>query len=177
VADLVFHEGIPGHVWQGEYANRLPLVRSIISFNAYSEGWALYAQQLADELGAYDDDPVGRLGFLQGLAFRACRMVVDTGIHAKRWSRDKALNWFSETNGSGIAELAPEIDRYCSWPGQACGYKIGHSVIIAERERAKKELGPLYDLRDFNQAVVDGGNVPLNVLAKNVTRYIESKKA
>jgi uncharacterized protein (DUF885 family) len=177
VADLVFHEGIPGHVWQGEYANRLPLVRSIISFNAFSEGWALYAQQLADELGAYDDDPVGRLGFLQGLAFRACRMVVDTGIHAKRWSRDKALNWFAETNGSGIAELAPEIDRYCSWPGQACGYKIGHSVIIAERERAKKELGPLYDLRDFNQAVVDGGNVPLNVLTKNVTRYIESKKA
>jgi uncharacterized protein (DUF885 family) len=177
VADLVFHEGIPGHVWQGEYANRLPLVRSIISFNAYSEGWALYAQQLADELGAYDDDPVGRLGYLQGLSFRACRMVVDTGLHSMRWSRDKALNWFAETNGSGIAELAPEIDRYCSWPGQACGYKMGHSEIVAQRDRAKAELGPLYDLRDFNQAVVDGGNVPLNVLAKNVTRYIEGKKA
>jgi uncharacterized protein (DUF885 family) len=177
VADLVFHEGIPGHVWQGEYANRLPLVRSIIAFNAYSEGWALYAQQLADELGAYDDDPVGRLGYMQGLSFRACRMVVDTGLHSMRWSRDKALNWFAETNGSGIAELAPEIDRYCSWPGQACGYKMGHSEIVAQRDRAKAELGPLYDLRDFNQAVVDGGNVPLNVLAKNVTRYIEGKKA
>lgn len=176
VPDLVFHEGIPGHVWQGEYANRLPLIRSMLSFNAFSEGWALYAQQLADELGAYDDDPVGRLGYLQGLAFRACRMVVDTGIHAKRWSREQALNWFAEANGSGVAELKPEIDRYCSWPGQACGYKIGHIEIVAQRERAQKELGPLFDLRDFNQAVVDGGNVPLNVLADNVTRYIESKK-
>jgi uncharacterized protein (DUF885 family) len=176
VADLVFHEGIPGHVWQGEYANRLPLIRSILSFNAFSEGWALYAQQLADELGAYDDDPVGRLGYLQGLAFRACRMVVDTGIHAKQWSREKALNWFADTKGSGLAELAPEIDRYCSWPGQACGYKIGHTEINAQRDRAKAELGQRFDLRDFNQAVVDGGNVPLNVLADNVSRYIAGVK-
>ncbi|MET0587706.1 MAG: DUF885 domain-containing protein [Novosphingobium sp.] len=173
VPDLVFHEGIPGHVWQGEYANRLPLIRSILSFNAYSEGWALYAQQLADELGAYDDDPVGRLGYLQGLAFRACRMVVDTGLHAKRWGREQAINWFAEANGSGAAELGSEIDRYCSWPGQACGYKIGHIEINAQRDRAKAELATRFDLRDFNQAVVDGGNVPLNVLAKNVTRYIE----
>lgn len=177
VADLVFHEGIPGHVWQGEYANRLPLIRSILSFNAFSEGWALYAQQLADELGAYDDDPVGRLGYLQSLAFRACRMVVDTGIHAKRWGREQALNWFAEANGSGLAELGPEIDRYCSWPGQACGYKIGHIEINAQRDRAKAELGPRFDLRDFNQAVVDGGNVPLNVLADNVSRYIAGAAA
>ena len=176
VPDLVFHEGIPGHVWQGEYANRLPLIRSILSFNAFSEGWALYAQQLADELGAYDDDPVGRLGYLQGLAFRACRMVVDTGIHAKRWGREQALNWFAEANGSGVAELGPEIDRYCSWPGQACGYKIGHTEINAQRDRAKADLGARFDLRDFNQAVVDGGNVPLNVLAGNVSRYIAGVK-
>lgn len=177
VPDLVFHEGIPGHVWQGEYANRLPLIRSILSFNAYSEGWALYAQQLADELGAYDDDPVGRLGYLQGLAFRACRMVVDTGLHAKRWGREQAINWFAEANGSGVAELSSEIDRYCSWPGQACGYKIGHIEINAQRDRAKTELATRFDLRDFNQAVVDGGNVPLNVLAKNVTRYVEGVNA
>ena len=177
VPDLVFHEGIPGHVWQGEYANRLPLIRSILSFNAYSEGWALYAQQLADELGAYDDDPVGRLGYLQGLAFRACRMVVDTGLHAKRWGREQAITWFAEANGSGEAELGSEIDRYCSWPGQACGYKIGHIEINAQRDRAKADLATRFDLRDFNQAVVDGGNVPLNVLAKNVTRYIDGVKA
>jgi len=176
VADLVFHEGIPGHVWQGEYANRLPLIRSMLNFNAFSEGWALYAQQLADELGAYENDPVGQLGYLQALAFRACRLVVDTGIHAKRWSREQALNWFAETNGSGIAELGPEIDRYCSWPGQACGYKIGHIEINAQRDQAKSGLGSRFDLRDFNQAVVNGGNVPLNVLANNVSRYIQGLK-
>ena len=172
VPDLVFHEGIPGHVWQGEYSNRLPLIRSLLAFNAYSEGWALYAQQLADELGAYDDDPVGRLGYLQGISFRCCRLVVDTGIHAMGWSRDKALQWFHEANGSGLAELAPEIDRYCSWPGQACGYKMGHTEINRQRDRAKAALSGKYDLRDFDQAVVDGGNVPLDVLALNVDRYI-----
>ncbi|MFM5908696.1 MAG: DUF885 domain-containing protein [Novosphingobium sp.] len=172
VSDLVFHEGIPGHVWQGEYSNRLPLIRSLLAFNAYSEGWALYAQQLADELGAYDDDPVGRLGYLQGISFRCCRLVVDTGIHAMGWSREKALSWFAEANGSGLAELAPEIDRYCSWPGQACGYKMGHTEINRQRDRAKAALGGHYDLRDFDQAVVDGGNVPLDVLAGNVDRYI-----
>jgi uncharacterized protein (DUF885 family) len=172
VADLTFHEGIPGHVWQGEYANRLPLIRSILAFNAYSEGWALYAQQLGDELGAYDDDPVGRLGYLQGLSFRACRMVVDTGLHSKQWTRQRAVEWFMQANGSGLAEISSEIDRYCSWPGQACGYKMGHSEINSQRQRAKTSLGSAYDLRDFDQAVVGGGNVPLDVLAENVSRYI-----
>lgn len=174
VATLGFHEGIPGHVWQGEYAIRLPLIRSLLSFNAYSEGWALYAEQLGDELGAYEGDPVGQLGYLQSLAFRACRMVVDTGLHARRWTREQALDWFATTNGSGRAELAPEIDRYCSWPGQACGYKLGHSEILAQRDSARGALGPKFDLRDFNQAVVDGGNVPLDVLAGNVSRYVET---
>ena len=172
---LAFHEGIPGHVWQGEYANQLPLIRSILAFNAYSEGWALYAETLGDELGAYEGDPVGQLGYLQSIAFRACRMVVDTGLHAKRWSRDKAITWFSETNGSGLAEVTPEVDRYCSWPGQACGYKMGHSEILAQRERAKTALGAAYDLRDFDDAVVTGGNVPLDVLGENVSRYIAAK--
>ena len=127
VATLGFHEGIPGHVWQGEYANQLPLIRSVLSFNAYSEGWALYAETLGDELGAYEGDEVGRLGYLQSLSFRACRMVVDTGLHAKRWTRDQAIDWFATTNGSGRSEVASEVDRDCSWPGQACGYKMGHS--------------------------------------------------
>jgi uncharacterized protein (DUF885 family) len=175
VPTLGFHEGIPGHVWQGEYALRLPLIRSILSFNAYSEGWALYAEQLGDELGAYEGDPVGQLGYLQSLAFRACRMVVDTGLHARGWSREQAIVWFMENNGSGRAEVAAEIDRYCSWPGQACGYKMGHSEILRQRERARTALGRRYDLRDFNQAVVDGGNVPLDVLAQNVGRYVAGK--
>jgi uncharacterized protein (DUF885 family) len=169
---LAFHEGIPGHVWQGEYANRLPLIRTLLAFNAYSEGWALYAETLGDELGAYDGDPVGQLGYLQSIAFRACRMVVDTGLHAKRWTREQAIHWFSSTNGSGLAEVTPEVDRYCSWPGQACGYKMGHSEILAQRERAKAALGGKFDLRDFDDAVVLGGNVPLDVLGDNVSRYI-----
>lgn len=174
VPTLGFHEGIPGHVWQGEYANRLPLIRSLLSFNAYSEGWALYAEQLGDELGAYADDKVGQLGYLQSLAFRACRMVVDTGLHAQGWSREQAIAWFIETNGSGRPEVTAEVDRYCSWPGQACGYKMGHSEIVRQRARAQQALGARYDLRDFDQAVVDGGNVPLDVLAENVGRYIAS---
>ena len=173
LATLAFHEGIPGHVWQGEYANRLPLIRSILAFNAYSEGWALYGETLGDELGAYDGDPVGQLGYLQSIAFRACRMVVDTGLHAKRWTREQAVEWFSSTNGSSVTEVAPEVDRYCSWPGQACGYKMGHNEILAQRERAKAALGPKYDLRDFNDAVVTGGNVPLDVLGQNVAAYID----
>ncbi len=172
---LAFHEGIPGHVWQGEYANQLPLIRSILAFNAYSEGWALYAETLGDELGAYEGDPVGQLGYLQSIAFRACRLVVDTGLHAKRWTRDQAIAWFAATNGSGLAEVTPEVDRYCSWPGQACGYKIGHSEILAQRERAKAMLGTAYDLRDFDDAVLTGGNVPLDVLGDNVSRYINEK--
>lgn len=174
---LAFHEGIPGHVWQGEYANRLPLIRTLLAFNAYSEGWALYGETLGDELGAYDGDPVGQLGYLQSIAFRACRMVVDTGLHAKQWSREQAIEWFSTTNGSSLAEIAPEVDRYCSWPGQACGYKMGHTEILRQRSRAQAALAARYDLRDFNDAVVGGGNVPLDVLAGQVDRYIEAARA
>ena len=148
-----------------------------MAFNAYSEGWALYAETLGDELGAYEGDPVGQLGYLQSIAFRACRLVVDTGLHAKRWTRDQAINWFATTNGSGLSEVTPEVDRYCSWPGQACGYKIGHSEILAQRERAKAVLGTRYDLRDFDDAVVTGGNVPLDVLGDNVSRYIAGRSA
>jgi uncharacterized protein (DUF885 family) len=177
LADLAYHETIPGHVWEGEYSNRLPLIRSILAFNAFSEGWALYAEQLADELGAYDDFEVGRLGYLQSLAFRACRMVVDTGLHSKRWTRQQAVDFFVQRNGSKPEEVASEVDRYCSWPGQACGYKVGHSEIVRQRALAQAQLGSSYDLRKFNDAVVTGGNAPLDVLAKNVARYIASTQA
>ena len=174
LADLTYHEAIPGHVWEGEYSNRLPLIRSVLAFNPFSEGWALYGEQLADELGAYDEFVVGRLGYLQSLAFRACRMVVDTGLHAKGWSRAQAVNFFVERNGSKPAEVESEVDRYCSWPGQATGYKLGHSRIVDQRTRAETTMGAAYDFKAFNDAVVLGGNVPMDVLEKNVGRYIAS---
>jgi uncharacterized protein (DUF885 family) len=175
--DLAAHEAIPGHVWQGEYANKLPLIRTLLSFNAYSEGWALYAEQLVDELGVYDDFPVGRLGYLQSIAFRCCRLVVDSGLHAKRWTRQQGVDFFVQRNGSNPLEVGSEVDRYCSWPGQACGYKVGHSTINRLRDKAKAELGPKYDLRAFDDAVVLGGNVPMAVLAQNIDDYIKRAKA
>jgi len=177
IGDLVYHEGIPGHVWQGNYAQQLPLIRTVLAFNAYSEGWALYAEQLADELGAYDDDPAGRIGYLSGLAWRAVRLIIDTGIHAKGWSREQGRAAFIDATGLPVATAASEVDRYCSWPGQACGYKVGQNEINRLRDRARQVLGTRYDLRDFDQTVVEGGNVPLDVLAGNVERYIASLRS
>ncbi len=173
---LTYHESLPGHVWQGEYTFKLPLVRSLLAFNAYSEGWALYAEQLADELGVYDEDPFGRLGYLQSIAFRACRLVVDTGLHAKRWTRQQAIDWFASTNGSTVDEVAGEVDRYCAWPGQACGYKVGHSEINRLRTRAQKALGRKFDFRKFNDAVVTGGGVPMLTLGRSIDRFIAENK-
>ena len=173
---LTYHESIPGHVWQGEYTFKLPLCRSLLAFNAYSEGWALYAEQLADELGVYDDDPFGRLGYLQSIAFRACRRVVDTGLHVKRWTRRQAIDWFASTNGSPVDEVTGEVDRYCAWPGQACGYKVGHSEINRLRARARKALGSKYDFRKFNDAVVTGGGVPMVTLGRIIDRFIATQR-
>ena len=161
---LAYHEAVPGHVWQGEYAFRLPLIRSLLAFSAYQEGWALYAEQLAVELGMYDAEPVNQLGFLQSMAFRACRLVVDTGLHAKRWTRAQAIAWMADANGQDPGEVASEVDRYCSWPGQACAYKVGHSEILRLRETAKGRL----DLKAFDDRVVGAGPVPMTVLARIV---------
>ena len=173
---LCYHEGIPGHIWQGEYTYKLPLIRSLLAFNAYSEGWALYAEQLGDELGVYDGDPAGRLGYLQSIAYRCCRLVVDTGLHAKRWTRDQAIHWFATTNGSTVEDVQAEVDRYCAWPGQACGYKVGHGEIVRLRDMAKAALGDRFDFRLFNDAVVRGGGVPMTVLAKNVDAWVAERK-
>jgi uncharacterized protein (DUF885 family) len=175
--DLAAHEAIPGHIWQGEFANRMPLIRTLLAFNAYTEGWALCAEQLVDELGLYDDFPVGRLGYLQSIAFRCCRLVVDTGLHTKRWTRQQAVDFFVNVNGSNPLEVDSEVDRYCAWPGQACGYEVGHSTIDRLRQKAKRALGPRFDLRIFDDAVLLGGNVPMDVLAKNVDEYIARSKA
>lgn len=165
---LTYHEGLPGHIWQGEYSYRLPLIRALLAFNAYSEGWALYAEQLGDELGAYDGDPLGRLGYLQSIAFRACRLVVDTGLHHLRWTREYAIRWMAETNGEAPEQVRGEVDRYCVWPGQACGYKVGHSEIMRLREAARTRPG--FDVRRFNDALVTSGNVPLSLLPGVVAR-------
>ena len=175
--DLTYHEAIPGHVWQGEYTFKQPLIRSLLAFNAYSEGWALYAQQIADEMGVYDDFPVGRLGYLQSLAFRACRLVVDTGLHAKRWTRQQANEWFVTNNGSNPEEVRGEVDRYCAWPGQACGYKVGHSAINRLRANAKTQLGDKFNYKRFNDAVVLGGAVPMSVLGNVIDDYIAREMA
>ncbi|MBS0295978.1 MAG: DUF885 family protein [Proteobacteria bacterium] len=165
---LTFHETVPGHVWQGDYASHLPLVRSLMQFNAYVEGWALYAEQLADELGMYDDDPFGRLGYLQALQFRACRLVVDTGLHAKRWTREQALQYLLDHSGRPTGALTGEVDRYCATPGQACGYKVGHSEILRLREKTKAALGPKFDVKRFNDLMVLSGSVPLTTLGRIV---------
>lgn len=174
---LVHHETIPGHVWQGEYSNQLPLIRSMLAFNAFSEGWALYAEQLADELGAYTGNPAWRLGYLGDQAYRAVRLVVDTGLHTMGWSRAEAFAFFQSNLGKDDGESNNEIDRYCSWPGQACGYMVGKLEILRQRARAQAQLSDRYDLRAFNQAVVEGGNVPLDVLDANITQYMANAAA
>jgi uncharacterized protein (DUF885 family) len=170
---LCFHEGVPGHVWQGTFVHDLPTVRSQLMFNAYVEGWALYAEQLGDELDMYEDDPVGRLGYLQSIQFRACRLVVDTGLHAKRWTRDQAIKWMVENNGNPEDSARGEIDRYCAWPGQACGYQIGHLHIDALRNKAKAALGSRFNLRTFNDALLTSGSMPLTVLDGVIDRFIK----
>ena len=173
---LCYHEGIPGHVWQGDYANRMPLIRSMLAFNAYSEGWALYAEQLADELGVYADDPLGQLGYLQSMGFRACRLVVDTGLHAMKWTRDQAIDWFVNTNGDDRGSVTSEVDRYCAMPGQACGYKVGQLEIVRLRDKAQQALGSKYDLRRFDDAVVLGGSVPMTLLETVIDNFIAKAK-
>ena len=174
LADLTFHEAIPGHIWQGEYTHGMPLIRQLLAFNAYSEGWGLYAEQLADELGAYENDPVGRLGYLQSIAFRACRLVVDTGHPRQALDARAGRAVLRRRERIEPEEVASEVDRYCSWPGQACGYKVGHSEINRQRQKATTALGPRFDVKAFNDTVVLGGNVPLDVLAKNVDEYIRT---
>ena len=180
LASLTYHEAMPGHHLQISLAQEspsTPMLLKLSAFGAYTEGWALYAEQIASELGVYDDDPVGRLGYLQSLAFRACRLVVDTGLHAKRWTRQQAISWFAESNGSSIEEVSGEVDRYCSWPGQACGYKIGHTEINRLRKKAQAALGDRYDFKAFNDAVVLGGSVPLTVLGRIIDRHIAERRA
>jgi uncharacterized protein (DUF885 family) len=180
LSTLTAHEGIPGHTWQGAYLAEhhaeLPLISSMMGFNAFVEGWALYAEQLVDEFGLYANDPFGQIGYLQAQQFRACRLVVDTGLHAMKWTRQQAIDFLVENTGRNVGAMTSEVDRYCVMPGQACGYKMGHNEILAQRERAKKALGARFDLAAFNDAVVKSCGVPLTVLPTVIDRYIAAAR-
>ena len=180
LTSLTMHEAIPGHAWQGAYLaerqNQIHRISSLIGFNAFTEGWALYAEQLADEVGMYKGDPLGQLGYFQAQRFRAARLVVDSGIHDKRWSREKAIEWMVGATGRSTGAITSEVDRYFVTPGQACGYKVGHTEIVRLREKAKTALGSKFDIRDYNDVVVATGGTPLTVLESVVDRYVAGAK-
>ena len=173
---LTMHEAIPGHAWQGAYLSEkhdlVHPISSLMGFNAFVEGWALYAEQLADEVGMYQGDALGKVGYLQALRFRAARLVVDTGLHAKKWTRQQAISWMTEATGRSTGAITSEVDRYCASPGQACGYKVGHTEINRLRDKARAALGAKFDIRDFNDTVVATGGAPLTVLGTVIDRYI-----
>jgi uncharacterized protein (DUF885 family) len=179
---LAYHEAIPGHHFQIAIAQEadLPSFRNALGFTGYAEGWALYAEQLAWELGWYEDDPYGNLGRLQAEAYRATRLVVDTGLHAKRWTFDEAIEFFVENTGyqSGDSvEPAQEIARYIVWPGQATAYKVGMLKILELRQRAMNQLGDRFNIRDFHQIVLSNGSMPLDVLERVVQDYVDAQSA
>lgn len=175
---LAYHEGIPGHHYQIATAQilDLPLARSHLPFTAYTEGWALYAERLAWEMGMYKDDPLGDLGRLQAELFRAVRLVVDTGMHYKKWSREQAITYMVDTTGMAESDVTSEIERYAVMPGQACAYKIGMLKILELRERAKAALGARFDLKKFHSAVLDNGPLPLTVLETVIDQWIADQK-
>jgi uncharacterized protein (DUF885 family) len=170
LATLTHHEAVPGHHLQVSVAlesDAIPLIRRRGFYSGYSEGWALYAEQLADEMGMFRDDPLGQVGYLQSLLFRATRLVVDSGMHVKRWSREKATDYLIATTGIARGRSQGEIDRYTVWPGQACSYKIGHTVWNDLREEVKKAQGTNFDLKAFHE-VLTMGAMPLDILKQAV---------
>jgi uncharacterized protein (DUF885 family) len=176
---LTYHEGIPGHHLQLSIQQEagLPLIRKIAFFSAYIEGWALYAEQLASEMGEYKDDPLGQIGQLHDAMFRGVRLVVDSGMHAMKWSREQAVKYYVDTLGDKEASAVTEIERYCVWPGQACTYMLGKLSFLKERDRAKAALGRRFDIRKFHDAMLTAGAVPLDVLDAITDRYIAGAKA
>ena len=172
---LAYHEGIPGHHFQISIAlnlKGLPLLRQQTLYAAYAEGWALYAERFAAEIGMYKDDAFGDLGRLEAELFRAARLVVDTGLHAKGWSREQAITYMVATTGMNESEVITEVERYMGLPGQACAYKVGQLKILELRERAKAALGPKFNLKDFHAVVLENGGVPLTLLEKLVDEWI-----
>ncbi len=177
---LTCHEAIPGHLWQGAIVNAaagIPLLHRSVGIPAFGEGWGLYAETLGDELGLYAQDPLGRIGMIQSLLFRAVRLVVDTGMHAMGWSRERAIQTFMGIAGRERGSTEREIDRYIVWPGQACAYKIGHNEMLRIRADAKARLGARFDLKAFHELVLLSGDMPLEVLATMAAEWEGSRVA
>jgi len=171
LATLTHHEGDPGHHLQNAVfhaAGRPPPYKSFAQYSAYVEGWAVYAEQVAIEIGAYEDDPFGRIGAVQSALFRAARIVVDTGLHAKRWSREQATAWMVDHVGEPATSAQREIDRYCVYPGQACSFMVGRLEFLRLREAARARLGPRFDVRDYHELVLAAGPMPMEAMARLV---------
>jgi uncharacterized protein (DUF885 family) len=176
---LTYHEATPGHHFQiavALEAEGIPLLRKMPLFSGYTEGWALYAEQLADEMGVYADDPWGQLGYLQSFMFRAARLVTDSGLHHKRWSREQAVRYMVETLGDAETTLTTEVERYCVWPGQACSYKLGHTVWERTRDRARATLGDRFDIRGFHDTALAAGAIPLETLEQLINDWAADQR-
>jgi uncharacterized protein (DUF885 family) len=178
IEGISYHEGAPGHHFQIALAMEtqgLPKFRKFGGYGAYSEGWGLYAERLGREMGFYQD-PYSNFGRLTTEAWRAVRLVVDTGLHAKKWTREQARQFFRENTLLSERDIAKEVDRYICWPGQATSYKIGELKIMALRAKARKELGEAFDIRAFHDAVLRDGALPLDVLEAQVLRWVLTVK-
>ncbi len=176
---LTYHEANPGHHWQVALnlaQESLPMVRRIAPYNAYVEGWALYSELVAKEMGMYDGDPYGDLGRLKAELFRAVRLVVDTGLHHQKWSREEAIKYMAETTGTVDSDVVAEIERYMVWPGQALGYKMGMIKILELRTMAREALGENFDIKAFHDLVLLGGAVPMAVLEDNVNAWVKTQQ-
>ncbi|HYK36911.1 DUF885 domain-containing protein [Alloacidobacterium sp.] len=178
VESIAYHEGLPGHHLQISIAQELtglPEFRKYQHYTAFTEGWGLYAERLGKDVGFYQD-PYSDFGRLEADTFRAIRLVVDTGVHSKHWSRDQMVDYFKAHSGLDDATINAEVDRYIAWPAQALGYKMGQLKILELRARAQKELGPKFDLKAFHDEVLDSGALPLDVLDERVTAWIAQQK-
>lgn len=172
---LTYHEGIPGHHLQGTLALEtpgIPMIRRVMWFAGYGEGWALYSEQLADEMGMYEGDPFGRIGYLHDAMLRAVRLVVDSGMHAKRWSREQGIKFYLDHLGDKEETGVTEVERYCVWPGQACSYMIGKMTWLRLRAKAKAKLGAKFDIRRFHDAGLLTGAMPLEVLERRIDDWV-----
>ena len=171
---LTYHEANPGHHLQTilGMADNLPILSTIFYSNAMGEGWGLYAERLASDMGIYKDDPVDDIGRLQAEMHRAVRLVVDTGMHALGWSRERAIKYSMDTEGNHISEATDEVERYVVWPGQALGYKLGELKIVELRERAREALGDAFDIRVFHDRILESGALPLNLLEDKINAWI-----
>ena len=179
IEGISYHEGAPGHHFQIALAQELaglPKFRRFGNYGAYAEGWGLYAERLGKEIGFYQD-PISDFGRLSTELWRAVRLVLDSGMHAKRWTREQAIDYFKQNSLLSDRDVVKEVERFLVWPGQATSYKVGQLKILELRAKAERELGPRFDLRDFHHVVLGNGPLPLDVLAQQVDAYIASKRS